>query len=210
MAYGTLNAGAITPGSGNTLTISETVSLTGNATLGGTANALGTVTAGNISHANIVYPVGHVIQTTTVTTGTTETDISGTSFQDTVVTGSITPLFSTSSIIVHVSFKINFYNTSGDGGCAYKWKKVHSGGTSYPANLSGYVSGDVLSLVYLNPATPSTYQVQHDMSPQDSAAGVAGSAVTYTMQAAEYNLDDLKWGGCNNGKWTIWFQEIKR
>lgn len=33
MAYGTLNAGAITPGSGNTLTISETVSLTGNATL---------------------------------------------------------------------------------------------------------------------------------------------------------------------------------
>ncbi len=48
MAYGTLNAGAITPGSGNTLTISETVSLTGNATLGGTANALGTVTSGTL------------------------------------------------------------------------------------------------------------------------------------------------------------------
>lgn len=63
MAYGTLNAGAITPGSGNTLTISETVSLTGNATLGGTANALGTVTSGNLSNSAIVYPAGHVIQT---------------------------------------------------------------------------------------------------------------------------------------------------
>ena len=52
MAYGTLNAGTITPGSGNTLTISETVSLTGNATLGGTANALGTVTAGTLG-ANV-------------------------------------------------------------------------------------------------------------------------------------------------------------
>ncbi len=29
MAYGTLNAGAITPGSGNTLTVSESVTFTG-------------------------------------------------------------------------------------------------------------------------------------------------------------------------------------
>ena len=62
MAYGTLNAGTITPGSGNTLTISETVSLTGNATLGGTANALGTVTSGNLSNTAIVYPAGHILQ----------------------------------------------------------------------------------------------------------------------------------------------------
>ena len=34
MAYGTLNAGSITPGSGNTLTISETVALTGTVTAG--------------------------------------------------------------------------------------------------------------------------------------------------------------------------------
>ena len=73
MAYGTLNAGAITPGSGNTLTISETVSLTGNATLGGTANALGTVATGNLSNSAIVYPTGHILQVQTVNhTATTQ------------------------------------------------------------------------------------------------------------------------------------------
>ena len=48
MPYGTLNAGTITPGSGNTLTISETI-------------ALGTVASGNISNTAIVYPAGHVL-----------------------------------------------------------------------------------------------------------------------------------------------------
>tara|TARA_R110000803_G_C11938775_1_gene316295 strand:+ start:43 stop:654 length:612 start_codon:yes stop_codon:yes gene_type:complete len=48
MAYGTLNAGAITPGSGNTLTLSESI-------------VLGTVTAGNLSNTAIVYPVGHIL-----------------------------------------------------------------------------------------------------------------------------------------------------
>lgn len=45
MAYGTLNAGAITPGSGNTLTISETVSFTGGVT-GTTVDATTDFTVG--------------------------------------------------------------------------------------------------------------------------------------------------------------------
>ena len=45
MAYGTLNAGAITPGSGNTLTVSETVSFTG-AVTGTTIDATTDFTVG--------------------------------------------------------------------------------------------------------------------------------------------------------------------
>ena len=40
-----------------------TVGTTGNTTLAGTANALGTVATGNISNTAIVYPAGHVIKT---------------------------------------------------------------------------------------------------------------------------------------------------
>tara|TARA_R110000782_G_scaffold142027_1_gene234738 strand:+ start:861 stop:1478 length:618 start_codon:yes stop_codon:yes gene_type:complete len=67
MAYGTLNAGAITPGSGATITISENISL-------------GTVTAGNLSNAALVYPAGHIVRVSSVQ----KTDISSTA---TVVTG---------------------------------------------------------------------------------------------------------------------------
>jgi hypothetical protein len=45
---------AITVGATGTTTFAE------NATLSGTANALGTVTTGNISNSAIVYPTGHI------------------------------------------------------------------------------------------------------------------------------------------------------
>jgi len=39
-----------------------TIEDSGNTTLAGTANNLGTVTSGNLSNADIVYPAGHIIQ----------------------------------------------------------------------------------------------------------------------------------------------------
>ena len=53
-------AGGLT--AAGTLGVTGTTTLTGNTTLSGTANALGTVTTGNISHADIVYPTGHVVK----------------------------------------------------------------------------------------------------------------------------------------------------
>mgnify|MGYP003665911553 FL=1 len=50
MAYGTLNAGAITPGSGNTLTVSEAVTFSG-------AVNLGTPSAGVVTNLSGVLPV---------------------------------------------------------------------------------------------------------------------------------------------------------
>ena len=99
MAYGTLNAGTITPGSGNTLTVSEAVTFSGAVNLGTPSTgvvtnlsgvlpvgvtggsgltALGTVTAGNLSNTNIVYPVGHVIKTTQYTSTSSIATSSGT------------------------------------------------------------------------------------------------------------------------------------
>jgi hypothetical protein len=45
MAYGTLNAGAITPGTGNTLTVSEAVTFSGAVTNSSTTTATGLITA---------------------------------------------------------------------------------------------------------------------------------------------------------------------
>jgi len=62
----------IKPSSGGSLKLQEdggtdalTIDSSGNTTLAGTANNLGTVTAGNLSNANIVYPSGHILQVQT-------------------------------------------------------------------------------------------------------------------------------------------------
>ena len=51
MAYGSLNAGSISPGSGNTLTVSEAVTFSG-------AVNLGTPSAGVVTNLSGVLPVG--------------------------------------------------------------------------------------------------------------------------------------------------------
>ena len=64
----------IKPSSGNSLVLQDeggdaalTVGTTGSTTLAGSANALGTVATGDISNTAIVYPVGHIIKTHTMT-----------------------------------------------------------------------------------------------------------------------------------------------
>jgi hypothetical protein len=128
MPYGTLNAGAITPGSGNTLTISETIALgtvasgvigasvTGGAGLSG-STSLGTVTAGNLSNTAIIYPAGHVVQTVTNTTTSATAGAStaagggaGAFVTSTGMSVVITPKYSNSKII------LSFFT----GGMAYQ------------------------------------------------------------------------------------------
>jgi len=58
------NAGTnalVSDNSGN-ITVGVALGVTGSVTLAGSANNLGTVTAGNLSHADIVYPSGHILQ----------------------------------------------------------------------------------------------------------------------------------------------------
>jgi hypothetical protein len=106
MAYGTLNAGTITPGSGNTLTISETL-------------ALGTVASGNLSNTAIVYPVGHVLQTVynsysganaCVTSGTLSKFSDGGAFNWKV---QVTNVLASSHILVSFNFNAYLSKTTG-------------------------------------------------------------------------------------------------
>ena len=59
MAYGSLNAGAISPGSGNTLTISEACTLSGTNNLGTnptvTLGTLATISSGSLNASNISH-----------------------------------------------------------------------------------------------------------------------------------------------------------
>ena len=79
--------------------------VTGGAGLSG-STSLGTVTVGNLSHADIVYPAGHIIQTLhtvkvdVFATGSVEADW-------TLVTGlsqAITPSATSSKILINISF----------------------------------------------------------------------------------------------------------
>ena len=96
------------------------ISTTGNTTLAGTANALGTVTTGNLSNTAIVYPAGHVIQTTfnkydagnsdALTSATTTRVVSGSSLH---WTGQITNVLADSHVRINMGFNWNIETAGG-------------------------------------------------------------------------------------------------
>ena len=171
--------------------------------------ALGTVATGNLSNTAIVYPAGHVIQTTNLTQGATETNITGANnnWQDTVVTASITPTYSNSKVVIFSDFVGFSYNQTGDGGWAFRYKRAISGGaTSYPNDISSHDgAGNAHSAFYWNSLT-NEHMKNITTAYLDSPATT--SAITYTLQAAKYNMESLQMGGQMAAQWHIWFQEI--
>ncbi len=194
-----------------------TVEDSGNTTLAGASNNLGTVTAGSIAGGSITsattFPAGHVIQTTAVAHGVTYGSVgrnNGT-FVDSVITNSITPLYSDSSILLFANFIFYVHDTSGDCGTAYRAKKVHSGGTSYPDSMNTYSgTGNMHGTVYHNWGNgDGTWH--HCPTLLDPTVGVAGSSVTYTLQGDSYNTSNTcTMGGHLSNRWHIFLQEIKR
>ena len=190
--------------------------VTGGAGLSG-MTSLGTVTAGNLSNSAIVYPTGHVVQTTTslyASTKTTVTSSTGT-YQSTVVTGQITPRYNNSSIIVHATFGIHLHGETGsDNGYGLRWHKSGTGATTgYPAEMNmnphatqshanfyrnafQYVSlGDYYSISMINNDCETT------------------NTLTYTLHVARYGSEGSLYAGSNvwnNINWMIYLQEIKR
>jgi hypothetical protein len=127
----TISGGAITgttisgsTGSFTTLAASSTVSGTGFSTylasppaIGGTAAAAGTfttLTASSQGIAKIGLPTGSVLQVVQGTTNT-PTTVASTTYTDTTLTATITPLFSTSKILVLVSQSYGMSRTVGTG-----------------------------------------------------------------------------------------------
>ena len=79
---------------------SGAIAIPGNTTMSGTANALGTVTTGNISNSAIVYPAGHVLQMIYKHYPTSATYSATSSHK--IMENSITPKKSGSKIIMNV------------------------------------------------------------------------------------------------------------
>ena len=207
----------IKPTSGGSLILQDeggdaavTVGTTGSTTLAGTANNLGTATAGTLGSA-VKFPAGHVIKTSALTEGSTETAISSNNntWQDTVVTASFTPTYNNSKVVVITDFIGFSNNTSGDGGWGTRFKRVITGGaTSYPTDISIHDNAsNAHSSMYWDSTTGNGEHLQH-ISTTFIDSPATTSAITYTLQVAPYNMESLSIGGQMSAQWHLWFQEI--
>jgi hypothetical protein len=136
MAYGTLNAGTITPGSGNTLTINEIVDGTAikdedamgsnsathlatqqsikayvdSAGTNSSITTLGTVTAGNLSNTAIVYPAGHIIASSIIVTeGSAQIESNSATYIDTALESSHTTVATSANSYLRFTFDGSSY-----------------------------------------------------------------------------------------------------
>ena len=199
-------------------TAANTIDASGNTTLAGTANNLGTVATMTLptASATAVYPVGHVVQTTTSLSSNTETTInsSNNTWVSTVVTGSITPIFANSSIIIHGNWTSELNDSSGDIGLGFRFWRSASGITdSYPTGTAGFdpTATNVHSQWYSTPHNYTVIEQGWDYTFMDNNVTIAGTPVTYTLYAAGYGLgSSCKVGAPYGGMWTLFFQEIKR
>ena len=198
-------------------TAAHTIDASGNHTLSGTTNNIGTVTGGTYNSTlgtSATFPAGHVVQTTADVSAGTETTVSSSNntWGDTVVTGAITPKYSNSAIIVHCSFTAEVNDASNDVGFGCRFKRTASGiADSYPTGLSGHDSGNVHSQMYRNAHQYTQLIDTYAITWVDDNVSVADTAVTYTLQTAGYGLGaNCKVGGTYNARWHIFFQEIKR
>jgi len=156
------------------------------------------------------FPVGHIIQTTAVTIGTTETDIraAAVTWYPTVVTASITTASASNSVILHAFFAQYIHDTGGDSGFSMRIKKVHSGGTTYPNEMSQHHTNSYSS-AYYNRGNGDEGHSYHNTF-QDPTCGVAG-VITYTIEGMTTGVSNTaNLGGTMGARWGIWFQEIQR
>ena len=177
---------------------------------GATTLTNATITAGT-------FPAGHVVQTTaragnvnnqTVTSSPT----SGTWYA-TVVTGSITPIYSNSSIIVNAKWVTRITESTGDCGYGFRFYKSATGITDgYRDGVANYDgAGSVHSSFYRDPLQQTSYVNAYNISWIDDTSEVADTAVTYTLYHSTYNVDTaIASGATYEGRWDMFFQEIKR
>jgi hypothetical protein len=155
---------------------------------------------------------GSIVQVSADTTGTSRTDINVGNgiWTDTVVTAAFTPTVSGSDVIVSSYFSVYGTNTAaGDLGFAIRYKRAISGGaTTYPTSLSGFGSGNSYGSAYFNYGGELHWTVTPILLDSPST----DAAITYTLQCSEYNAEGLMCGAGQGtqGRWHIWFMEVKR
>ena len=161
----------------------------------------------------VTFPAGKIIQTTTVTHGSTTTNcnVGNNTWTDTVVSGSITCSSATNAVIVHFDYAVYLNNTTSNAGAGFRIKKVHSGGTSYPDTLSQYDGSGTIGLSCMFQNDTGDHLNRMSSSQIDPSAGIANSQITYTVQCSEYGTEALSVGNATmESRWMIWFQEVQK
>jgi hypothetical protein len=164
------------------------------------------------------FPIGHIIQTSTVVKASTATNLgTGTvAWTSTVVAHSIIPIYSNSAIVVHANFIGHTSDNSGDSGYNFRWLRTAAGiSDSNPAGM--YIGtgqdGTNAHCIYKNEPYNASFSRQHQLTLMDENVTVASTAVTYTLQVASYNANGYaKFGSntWNNYQWSVFLEEIKR
>ena len=214
MAYGTLNAGAITPGSGNTLTVSEAVTFSGAVNLGTPSagvvtnlsgvlpvgvtggsglTALGTVTEGNLSNTAIVYPAGHILQEQHMFF-TTSSSLGNNAYTATGISDSITGIGSADSTFL--IFATVSAQASSTNGFDFKIGRNSSGSLSAIDGMAtqqstyigkGTTGGQSLSLIaYEAPGSTNGVAFTYTVWFQRSVSG--GGAITINPNSSTSSM----------------------
>jgi len=153
---------AITVGATGTTTFAE------NATLSGTANNIGTATAGTLS-SGITFPAGHVIQTQFYKTATALSTTS-TSFVDTAITKAIVTHKLNSKI--KVSFFCNMCHPNGGDGFL-DFKRAITGGAT-----TNEISGADYGMYNYRANSWNGMHIDY----MDEPAQAAGKTITYSLR----------------------------
>ncbi len=126
---------------------------------------------------------------------------------DSTVAYTFTPLSSSSKFLIWFGMPVTKYDSSGDGGYGFRVKKSQSATTTYPVPLSSYAGANVHSSFYMNPGFTNTiFEYRTWMGFDDTAQN--GTSMTYTIQAAHYNLNYMNVGYTYNSIPRIIIQEI--
>jgi len=183
----------IKPTSGGSLILQDeggdaalTVGTTGSTTLAGTANNLGTVTAGTITAAT--FPSGHVIQTV-VYTSASQASTAATAWGTTTIIsmGVITPLFATSDILLMGTVSVN-----ANANAAYTHTDFYKNASDVTA--TGNLSGQDNGLAQMNDAGIWQTQTMHW---KDTCSENSTSAKTYGFSGRAHSASgtaSLGWG----------------
>jgi len=194
---------AITVGATGTTTFAE------NATLSGTANNVGTVTAGSIAGGAITsattFPVGHILQTVQ---DVHKSEAHTTSGNFNTPMGSdlevqITPSSSSNYILVSTSWEAEF-SATGTHGCADFYRSI-AGGATVQFIISNSLTGEGFGQNRVSSAS-GRYIVSYSYLDSPNVNGVV---VSYRPSLRNSGSGNFYIGSGANGGSTIIAQEIK-
>ena len=137
---------------------------------------------------------------------------SNNTWQDTVVTASITPQSTTSRIFVMTTFGLFGYNTVSDYGISNRIKRTIGGTSIYPTNLSFHnpSGANYHATIYENNNEGSDTQHRIKTFQALDQTHSTSSQITYTLQVGAYNINQITLGGSYNSRWNMTLMEIEQ